>query len=117
MSERAWQRALAWACAAVLASGAAARAETAPPQAHDVQPAHTELQPGSSDVQPVPDDMLPVPGGTFTMGADGVGERDEQPAHSVTLPGFLLDTTEVSNGKYLECVGAGACKVSKVGRV
>ena len=54
--------------------------------------------------------MLPVPGGTFTMGADGVGERDEQPAHLVTVQTFLLDKTEVTNGKYLECVAAGACK-------
>jgi formylglycine-generating enzyme required for sulfatase activity len=58
----------------------------------------------------VPDDMLPVPGGTFMMGADGVGERDEQPAHPVTVPRFLLDKTEVSNAKYLECVQAQACK-------
>jgi formylglycine-generating enzyme required for sulfatase activity len=58
----------------------------------------------------LPDDMLPVPGGTFTMGADGVGERDEQPAHSVTVHGFLLDKTEVTNAKYLECVNAQVCK-------
>jgi formylglycine-generating enzyme required for sulfatase activity len=54
--------------------------------------------------------MLPVPAGTFIMGADGVGEPDEQPAHSVTVSGFWLDTTEVTNAKYLECVTAGACE-------
>ena len=54
--------------------------------------------------------MLPVPGGTFTMGADGVGEKDEQPSHAVTVRAFLLDKTEVTNAKYLECVTAGACK-------
>lgn len=54
--------------------------------------------------------MLPVPGGEFTMGADDAGERDERPAHKVTLKPFLLDKTEVTNGKYLECVKAGACK-------
>ena len=59
---------------------------------------------------PTPDDMLPVPGGTFTMGADGVGERDEQPAHPVSVRGYLLDKTEVTNEKYLECVTAQACK-------
>jgi formylglycine-generating enzyme required for sulfatase activity len=64
----------------------------------------------ASPASAAPDDMLPVPGGTFTMGADGVGERDEQPAHSVTVQGFLLDKTEVTNGKYLECVNASACK-------
>jgi formylglycine-generating enzyme required for sulfatase activity len=54
-------------------------------------------------------DMLPVPGGTFTMGADGVGEADEQPAHGVTVKGFLLDRTEVTNRQYLTCVQAGKC--------
>ncbi len=58
---------------------------------------------------PVPE-MLPVPGGTFTMGADGVGERDEQPAHRVTVQSFLLDTTEVTNAAYSTCVDAGKCK-------
>jgi len=86
-----------------LASGAAARAESAatPQGAPPTEPI---------PMPSVPDDMRRVPGGTFTMGADGVGERDEQPAHSVTLPGFLLDETEVTNGKYLECVSASACK-------
>ena len=110
MSERAWQRTFAWACAALLAGGAAARAQSGPAPTHDAEPAPSEPRPVHGEVQALPDDMLPVPGGTFTMGADGVGERDEQPAHSVSVPDFLLDTTEVSNGKYLECVAAGACK-------
>lgn len=59
--------------------------------------------------EPAPPEMLPVPGGTFTMGADAVGERDEQPAHAVTVAGFLLDRTEVTNQSYLECVTAGKC--------
>jgi formylglycine-generating enzyme required for sulfatase activity len=59
--------------------------------------------------EPAGPDMLPVPGGTFTMGADGVGEADEQPAHAVTVKGFLLDRTEVTNQSYLECVQAGKC--------
>jgi formylglycine-generating enzyme required for sulfatase activity len=53
--------------------------------------------------------MLHVPGGTFQMGADGVGEKDEQPAHAVTVQSFWLDRTEVTNGAYLECVHAGQC--------
>jgi formylglycine-generating enzyme required for sulfatase activity len=59
--------------------------------------------------EPTAPEMLPVPGGTFTMGADGTGERDEQPAHRVTIPSFLLDRTEVTNQSYLECVAAGKC--------
>ena len=50
--------------------------------------------------EPVPE-MLKVPGGTFTMGADGVGEADEQPAHAVTIEPFWLDRTEVTNRGYL----------------
>src|ERR1700761_1250650 len=69
-----------------------------------------EVSPSAPPAASAPDDMLPVPGGTFTMGADGVGERDEQPAHRVTVSGFLLDKTEVTNGKYRECVNAQACK-------
>src|SRR5258707_3529448 len=63
--------------------------------------------PGQS--QPAPAEMLQVPGGTFTMGADGVGESDEQPAHAVTVKGFWLDRTEVTNARYLDCVQAGKC--------
>ena len=57
-----------------------------------------------------PEGMLLVPAGPFTMGADDVGEQDERPAHTVTLPGFFLDKTEVPNAKYLECVEAKVCR-------
>jgi formylglycine-generating enzyme required for sulfatase activity len=95
---------------AVLAgvAGLCAGAVHAEPAAAPTLP--TATPPGANGGAPVPDDMLPVPGGTFTMGSDGVGERDEQPAHAVTVRGFLLDKTEVTNGAYLECVKAGACK-------
>jgi formylglycine-generating enzyme required for sulfatase activity len=56
-----------------------------------------------------PTDMLFVPGGTFTMGADQGGEADEHPAHAVTLAGFWLDRTPVTNEAYERCVAAGAC--------
>jgi formylglycine-generating enzyme required for sulfatase activity len=59
--------------------------------------------------EPAAPEMLKVPGGAFTMGADGVGESDEQPAHPVHVKGFWLDRTEVTNAAYLECVHAGKC--------
>ena len=59
-----------------------------------------------------PADMLFVPGGTFTMGADSGGEEDEHPAHAVTLPGFWLDRTPVTNEAYERCVAAKACRPS-----
>ncbi|MBW2276912.1 MAG: formylglycine-generating enzyme family protein [Deltaproteobacteria bacterium] len=61
----------------------------------------------------IPRDMLGVPGGTFTMGADKVGEADEQPAHDVTLKPFLLDRTEVTNRAYKKCVAAEVCRQRK----
>ncbi|MBK7579610.1 MAG: SUMF1/EgtB/PvdO family nonheme iron enzyme [Myxococcales bacterium] len=57
-----------------------------------------------------PADMLPVPAGTFQMGSDDEGEQDEHPAHAVTLKEFFLDTYEVTNGQYLECVNAKLCQ-------
>jgi formylglycine-generating enzyme required for sulfatase activity len=53
--------------------------------------------------------MLLVPGGPFTMGTDRGGEQDEHPAHTVTLPAFWLDRTEVTNAAYAACVAARAC--------
>jgi len=92
---------------AALLGGTAAQADPSPPPSSSAPlaaPVPASLAETSTD------DMLPVPGGTFSMGADGVGEKDEQPAHSVTVSGFWLDKTEVTNEKYLECVAAGACK-------
>jgi formylglycine-generating enzyme required for sulfatase activity len=43
------------------------------------------------------------------MGADAGGEEDEHPAHTVTLPSFFLDRTEVTNAAYAECVEAKSC--------
>lgn len=57
-----------------------------------------------------PEGMLWVPGGTFTMGTDAGGEGDERPAHQVTLKGFWLDRTEVTQAAYEACVAASACK-------
>lgn len=53
--------------------------------------------------------MLWVPGGTFTMGTDVGGQGDERPAHPVTIAGFWLDRTEVTNAAYNECNHANVC--------
>jgi serine/threonine-protein kinase len=49
-----------------------------------------------------------VPAGEFTMGNDA-GAPDQRPAHIVYLDSFWIDRTEVTNGMYALCVGAGAC--------
>jgi len=57
-----------------------------------------------------PQGMLLVPASPFTMGADSGGQEDEHPAHTVTLPAFWLDVTEVTNAKWGECVSANVCR-------
>jgi formylglycine-generating enzyme required for sulfatase activity len=57
--------------------------------------------------------MVHVPGGTFQMGSregDPDAGGDEFPQHSVTLDGFWIDRTEVTNAQYHQCVEAGACQ-------
>jgi formylglycine-generating enzyme required for sulfatase activity len=73
--------------------------------------------------------MVYVPGGTFEMGSTeaeiemaisqckqvrGTCTRDfrmrESPQHAVTLDGFWMDQTEVTNAQYRLCVEAGACQ-------
>lgn len=62
------------------------------------------------DAQTAPEGMLWVPPGSFTMGCDRGGEDDEHPAHRVTLAGFWLDRTPVTNEAYARCIAAGACR-------
>lgn len=60
--------------------------------------------------------MVYVPAGTFLMGSDP--ERDpeafneEMPQHEVTLDGFWIDQTEVTNEQYALCVQDGSCNAS-----
>ena len=52
-----------------------------------------------------------VPGGTFQMGSSE-GYGDEQPVHTVSLDGFWIDRTEVTNAQYALCVEDGQCDQS-----
>jgi eukaryotic-like serine/threonine-protein kinase len=47
--------------------------------------------------------MVFVPAGEFTMGSDD-GLENEQPVHTVTLTGFWIDQTEVTNALFSEFV-------------
>lgn len=48
-----------------------------------------------------------IEGGDFIMGAsDNEGHPDEYPAHTVTLKGFWIDETEVTNAQFSEFVKA-----------
>jgi eukaryotic-like serine/threonine-protein kinase len=56
--------------------------------------------------------MAWVPAGRFRMGyteGDDRAHSDESPAHYVTVGGFWMDVTEVTNEEYRVCVRAGGC--------
>jgi len=46
-----------------------------------------------------PEGMVWVPGGAFWMGSDD-GQPDESPPHLVTVAGFWMDATEVTNAEF-----------------
>jgi formylglycine-generating enzyme required for sulfatase activity len=53
-----------------------------------------------------------IPDGTFRMGAlDADNQRDEEPAHNVTLKAFWMDKLEVTNAMFTLCVKAGGCEL------
>jgi serine/threonine-protein kinase len=49
-----------------------------------------------------------VPAGEFKMGTNDL-DPQERPIHNVYLDAYWIDQTEVTNGKYAKCVGAGVC--------
>jgi formylglycine-generating enzyme required for sulfatase activity len=54
-------------------------------------------------------EMVYVPGGTFQMGSTDGLAGNEQPVHAVTLDGFWIDQTEVTNSQYARCFADGIC--------
>jgi len=53
-------------------------------------------------------DMVYVPAGSFDMGSTERG--GDQPVHTVTLDGFWIDQTEVTNAQYRRRVRAAVCR-------
>lgn len=51
-----------------------------------------------------------VKGGTFVMGDDKKGASDAKPAHKVTVNGFYMQTTEVTQGEYKRVMGTNPSK-------
>jgi formylglycine-generating enzyme required for sulfatase activity len=51
--------------------------------------------------------MAKIPAGSFMMGSpSGIGSDDERPQHRVTLDGFLMDKTEVTQAEYTKVMGS-----------
>ena len=89
-----------------------------PPEATPTQPPPTELPAAEPSVQPTerisPIDSMPqvyVPFGVLRMGGLDVyaDDRDELPAHTVSLEAFWIDQLEVTNAMYMLCVQTGDC--------
>ena len=53
---------------------------------------------------PAPDGMVWIPGGTFWMGADDASMPDARPVHEVSVSGFWMDRTEVTNRQFARFV-------------
>jgi len=59
--------------------------------------------PGEREPPPIKAQLIDIPGGTYQMGRND-GPPTEVPAHSVTVAGFAMDKTEVTNAEYAQFV-------------
>src|SRR5437588_12573156 len=58
---------------------------------------------GPAQTAPAPADMIWIPGGTFRMGSDK-HYPEEAPVHRVTVDGFWIDRTPVTNRDFRKFV-------------
>src|SRR6201995_4224245 len=66
----------------------------------------TSAKPGSAQaVERSPEGMVYIPGGTFRMGSDQ-HYPEEAPVHRVTVDGFWMDRTPVTNRQFRTFVDA-----------
>ena len=88
-------------------SGAAPPPTGAPAIATGAPAATARTVAAAPEIEPPPD-MVRVPAGSFTMGADD--DPSASPAHTVDLPTFFIDRTEVTNRAYRACVQVAVCQ-------
>ncbi len=78
-------------------------ADLTSPRAPHSKPAATPVANFVTPPGPAPEGMVWIPGGRDVMG-DDQGTPDERPAHSVTIDGFWMDRTEVTNAQFKKFV-------------
>lgn len=64
---------------------------------------------GSSTANPAPEGMVLVEAGSYTIGRDN-GDQYARPGHTVSLPSFYVDRTEVTNAQYKAFLDASGHK-------
>lgn len=69
---------------------------------------HTRRDAPAPPPEEVKVDLVTIPAGRFTMG-DRNGDPAEYPEREITMSGFQIDRTEVTNADYARCVQAKAC--------
>src|SRR6478735_5653883 len=65
----------------------------------------TTTQSDAAAVRDAPKEMIWIPGGTFLMGSDH-HYPEEAPAHPVSVDGFWMDETTVTNAQFRRFVEA-----------
>jgi sulfatase modifying factor 1 len=98
------------------ASDGAAHHHAGAAAAHDHSPASATKPAPAADARvriettpapgPAPEGMVWVPGGTYWMGCDDCGMSDTGPVHLVTVDGFWMDRTPVTNVQFAAFVKA-----------
>jgi len=109
--------AIVLAAAIALAVGGC-KGATREPTAVDPHAAHDKTSPTSATVRrtpvlgtapalgPAPPGMVWIPGGEFWMGCDDCGMPDALPVHLVSVAGFWMDMTPVTNAEFERFVRA-----------
>ena len=78
-----------------------AKSESKDPASTSQVSINPATQPG-----PPPEGMVWIPGGTFWMGCSNCEMPDTQPIHLVSVDGFWIDTTPVTNSQFARFVEA-----------
>lgn len=119
MAQRTVKQLAPWGIVVALLSGCYETSVTTPsaPEAPALPPSAEHISSGQlestaeeplivKEPYPTPPGMRWIPGGSFLMGSDNPRFPDEAPAHRVTLDGFWMDETEVTNAQFREFVKA-----------